>query len=75
LIEAARARIADLSPAQHGVLLALADGQSNKEIARDLGVTEATIKAHLTAIFRKLKVANRAQALLAIQPLIGSPGR
>jgi DNA-binding NarL/FixJ family response regulator len=71
-IEAARARIGDLSPAQHGVLLALADGQANKQIARDLGVTEATIKAHLTAIFRKMGVANRTQALLAIQPLIGS---
>jgi DNA-binding NarL/FixJ family response regulator len=73
-VDAARARIAELSPAQHGVLLALANGQSNKEIARDLNVTEATIKAHMTAIFRKLGVANRSQALLAIQPLIGSAG-
>lgn len=70
--DAARRRIADLSPAQHGVLLALADGRSNKEIARDLNVTEATIKAHLSAIFRKLGVSNRAQALLAIQPIIGA---
>ncbi len=73
-IEAARARIGDLSPAQHGVLMALADGRSNKEIARDLDVTEATVKAHLTAIFRKMGVTNRTQALLAIQPLIGSAG-
>lgn len=68
-IAAARARIADLSRAQHMVLIALADGRSNKEIARDLDVTEATIKAHLTAIFRKLGVSNRSQALLAVQPL------
>lgn len=74
LVEAARARIGGLSPAQHKVLLALADARSNKQIARDLNVTEATIKAHLSAIFRTLGVSNRAQALLAIQPLIGSVG-
>lgn len=74
VIDAARARIGELSPAQHAVLMALADGRSYKEIARDLDVTEATVKAHLTAIFRKMGVANRAQALLAIQPLIASTG-
>ncbi|MDO6415811.1 response regulator transcription factor [Sphingomonas sp. BIUV-7] len=68
-IAAARARIADLSPAQNAVLLALADGRSNKEIARDLDVTEATVKAHLTAVFRRLGVSNRTQALLAVRPL------
>jgi DNA-binding NarL/FixJ family response regulator len=66
-----KSRIDALSPAQRGVLIALADGRSNKQIARDLDVTEATIKAHLTAIFRKLGVSNRAQALLAVQPLMG----
>jgi len=68
-IAAARERISDLSPAQHSVLLALADGRSNKVIARDLDITEATVKAHLTAIFRKLRVTNRTQALLAVRPL------
>lgn len=66
----ARQRIADLSGAQLRVLMALADGRLNKQIAGDLGVTEATIKAHLTAIFRKLGVNNRTQAILAIQPLL-----
>lgn len=64
-------RLMLLSNAQRAVLLALADGHSNKRIARDLGVAESTIKAHLTAIFRKLGVENRAQALLAARPLIG----
>ena len=75
-IAAVRQRIADLSPAQHTVLLALADGRSNKQIAYELSVTEATIKAHLTAIFRKLGVTNRSQALIAVQPLFqaGSTG-
>lgn len=66
----ARARIADLSGAQLRVLMALAGGRLNKQIAGDLGVTEATIKAHLTAIFRKLGVNNRTQAILAMQPLL-----
>ncbi|GGB28463.1 DNA-binding response regulator [Sphingomonas metalli] len=70
-IAAARARIAALSPAQHRVLLALADGRSNKQIAGDIDLSEATVKAHMSAIFRKMGVSNRAQALLALQPLTG----
>jgi DNA-binding NarL/FixJ family response regulator len=70
---AARDRIAGLSGAQLRVLLALADGRLNKQIAGDLGVTEATVKAHMTAIFRKLGVNNRTQAILAMQPLLGEP--
>lgn len=67
----ARARLAELSPAQTKVLAALADGRLNKQIAGDLGITEATVKAHLSAIFRKLGVDNRTQALLLMQPLFG----
>jgi DNA-binding NarL/FixJ family response regulator len=52
------------------VLLALARGHLNKQIAQELAVSEATIKAHLTAIFRKLGVLNRTQAVLSIQPLL-----
>lgn len=66
-----RERIASLSGAQLRVLIALADGRLNKQIAGDLDLSEATVKAHLTAIFRKLGVGNRAQALLAVQPLLG----
>lgn len=72
VVRDAQAKLAALSTAQRGVLMALADGRSNKQIAHDLGVGEATVKAHLTAIFRKIGVANRAQALLAMQPLIGT---
>jgi DNA-binding NarL/FixJ family response regulator len=70
----ARKRISELSNAQLRVLTALADGRLNKQIAGDLGVTEATVKAHLTAIFRKLGVNNRTQAILAMQPLLGDQG-
>lgn len=69
-----RDRIATLSGAQLRVLLALADGRLNKQIADSLDITEATVKAHLTAIFRKLAVDNRAQALLAVQPLLAETG-
>jgi len=69
---AIRRRIGELSPAQRTVLVALADGRSNKAIAHDLDITEATVKAHLTGIFRKLGVSNRAQALIAVQPLFGA---
>lgn len=66
-----RTRVGSLSGAQLRVLMALASGRLNKQIAGDLNVTEATIKAHLTAIFRKLGVYNRTQAILLLQPLLG----
>jgi DNA-binding NarL/FixJ family response regulator len=74
-IQTARERIATLSGSQLKVMLALADGRLNKQIASDLGISEATVKAHMTAIFRKLGVKNRAQALLAMQPLLGDAGK
>ena len=64
--EAAR-QIASLTPQQLRVLLLLADGFSNKAIAADLGVSEATIKAHVTIILRKLGLERRTQAALLAQ--------
>ena len=63
-------RLATLSPAQMRVLAGLARGQLNKQIAADLELTEQTVKAHLTAVFRKLGVGNRLQAMLAVRPLL-----
>ena len=65
-----RRRIADLSRAQQRVLMALSDGRSNKQIAYDLDVSEATVKAHLTAVFRRIGVTNRTQALIAVGPIL-----
>ena len=70
--EQLRKRIESLSNAQRRVLMALANGDLNKQIAAELGVTEATIKAHLSAIFRKLGVTNRTQAILMVRPLTGA---
>ncbi|SDB82307.1 response regulator [Acinetobacter boissieri] len=63
------ARIQSLTPQQFRVLMMVAEGLLNKQIAYDLDVSEATIKAHVTAIFRKLNVQNRTQAVLAISVL------
>ncbi len=66
-------RIRSLTPQQHKILLMFADGLLNKQIAHQLSLSEATVKAHATAIFRKLNVLNRTQAVIAIGQLeVGS---
>jgi len=61
--------LASLTPQQFRVAGMLAQGLLNKQIAYELNVTEATVKAHLTEIFRKLGVHSRTQAVLAIGQL------
>ena len=61
--EAAR-KVAELTPAQRRVLNGLAAGLLNKQIAYEMGISDATVKAHMTAIMRKLGATNRTQALL-----------
>lgn len=51
-----------LSDRERQILLRLADGASNKTIARDLTITEATVKVHIKGLLRKLQVKNRTQA-------------
>ena len=58
-------RVADLTPQQFRVLGMLCSGLLNKQIAYELDVSEATVKAHVTAILRKLGVTTRTQAVLA----------
>ena len=55
-----------LTTAQARVLELLAGGRSNREIAELLGLTEGTVKVHMTAIYRALGVSSRSQALVAI---------
>ncbi|MFO1061224.1 MAG: response regulator transcription factor [Dongiaceae bacterium] len=57
--------LAGLSARQLEVLGLMIAGQSNKEIARNLGLLESTVKAHLKAIFGRLKASNRTQAAIA----------
>lgn len=61
------AQLASLTPQQFKVLTMVCDGLLNKQIAYELSVSEATVKAHVTAIFRKLDVRTRTQAALALQ--------
>lgn len=62
-------RLASLTPQQFRVLGMLAEGLLNKQIAYELDVSEATVKAHMTAVFKKLGVRNRTQAVIAMQQL------
>lgn len=68
-VDAVRKEVANLTPTQLKVLLAVLDGKLNKQIAYDLSMSEATVKAHMTAIMRKLDVQNRTQAALAARAL------
>ncbi len=58
---------AQLTPTQLKVLQGVHSGLLNKQIAFDLGIAEATVKAHMTALMRKLNVRNRTQVALAAQ--------
>ena len=60
------ARLRTLTPQQSRVLAMLAEGLLNKQIAYELGVSEATIKAHVSAILLKLKVDSRTQAVIQL---------
>jgi DNA-binding NarL/FixJ family response regulator len=69
-LTAMRKRLDGLTSTQLKVLLNIADGRLNKQVAATLNVSEAAIKGHMTAIFRKLGVQNRSQAILAVRPLL-----
>ncbi len=58
-------RIATLTPQQVRVLMMLREGLLNKQIAYELSVSEATVKAHVSAILQKLNVESRTQAVIA----------
>lgn len=58
-------RLASLTPQQVRVLMMLSEGLLNKQIAYELSVSEATVKAHVSAILQKLGVESRTQAVIA----------
>jgi DNA-binding NarL/FixJ family response regulator len=61
--------VASLTPSQYKVLCYMRDGLLNKQIGYNLEIAEATVKAHVTAIFRKLGINNRTQAVLIASQL------
>jgi len=63
------ARLAELTPQQTKVLQMAAAGRLNKQIAYDLGTSEATVKAHMSAVLRKLGATNRTEAVIIARRL------
>jgi len=70
-----RDRLLTLTPQQVRVLMMLSEGLLNKQIAYELGVSEATIKAHVSAILQKLGVESRTQAVIAAGKIAGNQWR
>lgn len=68
-------RLATLTPQQVRVLMMLSEGLLNKQIAYGLGVSEATVKAHVSAILQKLGVESRTQAVIAAAKIAGGQWR
>jgi len=68
------ARLAQLTPQQFRVLLSLADGLLNKQIAHALGLAENTVKVHVTAILKKLGCYTRTQAAVLVKSLENDSG-
>lgn len=71
--EALARRLTTLTPQQARVLMMLREGLLNKQIAFQLGVSEATVKAHVSAILQKLQVDSRTQAVIAASRIDGEP--
>jgi len=69
------ARVRELTPQQFRVLQMLGSGMLNKQIGYELGVSDATIKAHMSAILRKLGASNRTQAVLMAGRLAVDPDK
>ncbi len=61
------ARIAALSPQQSRILKLICEGKANKQIAWEMSLAEATVKAHVTALLRRLGVRNRTQAAILVK--------
>jgi len=66
-------RLTSLTPQQMRVLMMLSEGLLNKQIAFELSVSEATIKAHVSAILQKLRVESRTQAVIAAAKIAQGP--
>lgn len=68
------AGIASLTPQQLRILMMVADGMANKVIGADLNITEGTVKAHVTAILRKLNLYRRTQLIVLAHTLLAVRG-
>ena len=62
-------RLAELTQREREIAAHVGNGESNKQIARQLSITERTVKAHLSEIFRKLGIADRLKLALQVRGL------
>jgi two-component system nitrate/nitrite response regulator NarL len=73
VVEPKRA-FSDLTPRERQILCHVAEGQSNKTIARELGISDGTVKLHVKAILRKLNVHSRVEAaVIAVEENLRAP--
>lgn len=66
-IEEAHPKLAELTPQQQKIMKLICAGKPNKQIAYELSLAEATVKAHITALLRRLGVQNRTQAAVLVE--------
>ncbi|WP_306144965.1 response regulator transcription factor [Roseibium sp. MMSF_3412] len=62
-------KIADLTPQQNRIMKLICAGKPNKQIAYEMSLAEATVKAHITALLRRLNVSNRTQAAVMVKSI------
>ena len=72
---AVQARLAELTPQQTRIMRMICAGKPNKQIAYEMSLAEATVKAHITALLRRLGVQNRTQAAVMAEAALGPAGR
>jgi FixJ family two-component response regulator len=73
-LRAARARFEVLTPRERAILLQVVEGRLNKQIAADMGITEATVKVHRSNMMRKLKASSLAEVCRMVDQLKLLPG-
>ena len=66
--------LADLTPQQQKIMQLIRTGKPNKQIAYELSLAEATVKAHITALLRRLGVRNRTQAVSMVESALAWQG-
>ena len=67
-------KLAALTPQQQRIMRLIRDGKPNKQIAYELSLAEATVKAHITALLRRLGVRNRTQAVIMVEAAVAEQG-
>ena len=73
--QAVNSLLENLTKREYEIALLVGRGESNKQIARQLDITERTVKAHLTEIFRKLAISDRIKLALLVKESANSSNR